>query len=184
MKVVINAFANIERDLEKAYSEEVKALEQSIEQQKKELEEQQRKRLAEQVSRINESAEKQAALEKQRGLARTLAMVQQNVLVMKKEQVETLRTAMNEGLSHVDAQKKSRYISKLVEQLLKETDEPAILIEVPKGVTVAGKKVKDSLGEFGVVVQIESGARVRKIVELSDQELAKVLLSEGVWAQL
>lgn len=186
MKVVINGYAGIQKNVKASFDEELDAFSEEIKRRKAELKEKVEADIQEEVGRIERQAEERAESEFRRGVARARAEMEDRLLRERESQVDELREVVRERLAKVAKAKKQAFVERQLADALKEVDEPVARVDVPAGVSVdaKGANVSAELGELGVVVQTKSGAMVRRsaAAKLTGQELAKVL-AKGVWQE-
>lgn len=183
MKVVINGYLGIEKELESSYEKEFEEFKESIDAQKEQVEGAHQARMNERVEKIKREAEERAERERHRRVARAKAEFDESVLQVKAAQLAELAGLVQDALQKLSSEKKQAFVQKCLDEALGEIDEPVAFVEVPKGVSVKTKgEMKQTLSELGVVVHTKSGALVRKSASISEQELAKLLKREGVWS--
>lgn len=182
MKVVVNGISRIEKELEKAYQQELDSVAAEIAAKKRELQKESKLRTEARVADIRRSAERKAALEKQRRVARARAELESELLAMKERQLAELQSLFEQSLGKLGKAEKERFVNAALQDALKQMDEPVDVVEVPEGISPqTNLNVSDSLDRLGVVVRAKSGAVVRKMAEIDRQQLAKLLVKEGVW---
>jgi len=181
MKVVINGYAGITKAITDSYEQDVESMQEEIAKQRAQLQDEHKIALAEKVEKIRTLAEEEAQKIKQSSVARAKARAQEALLQVKAEQAAELEKLTKEALAKLPAKQKNAKVEALWKEIQDEADEEIARVEVPKGTTVPAKNVDAHLDGLEVIAHTKSGAMIRKTVDVSAQELAKLLKSEGIW---
>lgn len=160
MEIFINGYSSIVKEIEKDSLNELNGYKKEIDQKKSNLEQEYSALFEKEKKRIDSVTKKVASANYKRSLA--IAKVKLQDEFLEKKEVATLKilSAVKDKLESLSSSEKQDFLNKKIEEVIKNTDEKIVEIQVPKGVKVklaTDAKITDNLTELGFLLITNEG---------------------------